>query len=211
MRRRSLEVGDQGAVEAVEDGEVGLVGMALALARAAAEHLLEQDARLHRAQEDDELQVGDVHAGGQQVHRDDDAGVLAVAELADALERAVHAAGDLLHEGVAAAEGVAADLDELVGVGDVGQVVGREDEGLGEAAVFAPRARRQWSLEGLDDLAVRVGAVTLRSISVGSNWRSSSRRSSCFGAGVAVDAPTCSPSFRKMPFMRTSERTLTTS
>ena len=52
------EVLEQRAVEAVEDREVRLVGVLLALARAAAEHLLEQDAGLHRAQEDDELQVG---------------------------------------------------------------------------------------------------------------------------------------------------------
>ena len=39
-----------------------LSGILLALARAAAEHLLEQDARLHRPQEDDELEVGDVDA-----------------------------------------------------------------------------------------------------------------------------------------------------
>ena len=45
-------------------------------------------------------------------------------------------AGDLLDEGIAAAEDVAADFDELVGVGDVRQVVGGEDQGLGEAAVL---------------------------------------------------------------------------
>jgi hypothetical protein len=50
-----------------------------------AEHLLEQDARLHRPQEHDELQVRDVHAGGEQVDSHDDAGVGPVAELADAL------------------------------------------------------------------------------------------------------------------------------
>ena len=66
------EVLQQGAVEAVEDGEVRLVGEVLALAGAAAEHLLEEDARLDRAQEDDELQIGDVHTGGQHVDRHDD-------------------------------------------------------------------------------------------------------------------------------------------
>ena len=57
--------------------------------RAAAEHLLEQDARLDRAQEDDELEVGDVDAGRQQVDGDDDRRVRAVAELADALQRPI--------------------------------------------------------------------------------------------------------------------------
>ena len=70
---RLAEVLEQRAVEAVEDGEVRLVGVPLALARAAAEHLLEEDAGLHRPQEDDELEVGDVDAGGQQVDGDDDA------------------------------------------------------------------------------------------------------------------------------------------
>jgi len=80
--------------------------------------LLPQDARLHRAQEHDELQRRDVHAGGEHVHGDDDFRIRAVAELADALERAVHVriAGDLLHEVVALIENGAAGFDELVGV-----------------------------------------------------------------------------------------------
>ena len=61
----------------------------VALARAAPEHLLEQDARLHRPQEDDELEVGDVHAGREQVDARRRSRVRPVAELADALERAV--------------------------------------------------------------------------------------------------------------------------
>ena len=47
--RGLLEALEQRAVEAVEDGEVRLVGELLALARAAAEHLLEEDAGLDRA------------------------------------------------------------------------------------------------------------------------------------------------------------------
>ena len=43
------EVLQQRAVEAVEDDEVGLVRVALALAGAAPEHLLEEDAGLDRA------------------------------------------------------------------------------------------------------------------------------------------------------------------
>ncbi len=101
------EVLEQRPVEAVEDHEVDLVRVLLALAGAAAEHLLEQDARLHRPQEDDELQVRDVDAGGEQVDGHDDARVGPVAELADALQRPVDAAGDLGDEGVAAAEDVA--------------------------------------------------------------------------------------------------------
>ena len=66
------------------------VGILLPLAGAAAEHLLEEDAGFDRAQKDDEFQVRDIHAGGEHVHRDDNAGLRAVAELADALERPVN-------------------------------------------------------------------------------------------------------------------------
>src|SRR5439155_18618141 len=59
-------------------------------ARAAAEHLLPQDARLDRAQKHDEFQRRDVHAGREHVHGDDDLGIRAIAELADALERPVY-------------------------------------------------------------------------------------------------------------------------
>ena len=95
-----------------------------------------------RPQEDDELQVGNVHAGGEHIDGDDDARARAVAELADALQGPVHgrAAGDLLHEGIAAAEDVAADLDQLVGVRSVRQVVDGEDQRLGKAAVLLLRA-----------------------------------------------------------------------
>ena len=113
------EVIDQCAVEAVEDDEVGFIREMLALAGAPAEHLLEQDAGFDRAQEDDEFEVGDVHAGREHVHGDDDAGLLAVAELANLLKGPVHAASDLADEGVALAEHVAGDIDQVVGVGSV--------------------------------------------------------------------------------------------
>ena len=66
-----------------------LSGKLLALAGAAPEHLLEQDARLHLPQKDDELQVGNVDAGRHQIDRDDDARLRPVAELADPLQRPV--------------------------------------------------------------------------------------------------------------------------
>ena len=70
------------------------------------------------------------------------AGLGPVAELADALQRPVDVgSGDLLDEGLAPAEDVAAELDELVGVRGVRQVVDGEDQRLGEAAVLLPRAR----------------------------------------------------------------------
>ena len=57
--------------------------------------------------------TGDVDAGRQQVDCHGDHWLGAVAELADALERAVHVgvAGNLLHEGVTLLEHVAADAD----------------------------------------------------------------------------------------------------
>ena len=63
-----------------------LVGVLFALARAAAEHLLEKDAGLDRPQEDDVFQVGDIDARGQQIDGDDDARLGAVAEFADELQ-----------------------------------------------------------------------------------------------------------------------------
>jgi hypothetical protein len=58
-----------------------------------------------------------------------------VAELADPLERPVHSARDLLDEGFAPAEHVPGRIDEQVRVARVREVVGGEDERLGEAAV----------------------------------------------------------------------------
>ncbi len=137
-----LEAFEEAAAEAIEDGEVGFVWVAFALASAAAEHLLEQNAGADRAHKDDDFQVGNIDAGGHEIDRDDDAGILAVAEFADALQRAIDAAGDFLDEGIASAEDFAADVDELIGVGNVGQIVGGEDERLGEAAVALLRAGR---------------------------------------------------------------------
>ena len=61
-----------------------------------------------------------------------------VAELPDLLQRPVHAgaARDLLHEIVALAEHVAADLDDLIGVRGMGQVVDGKDQDLGEMPRF---------------------------------------------------------------------------
>ncbi len=132
----SGEVVDQRAVEAVEDDEVVFVRRPVAKASAAAEHLLEQDPRLDRPQQDQELEIRDVDAGREQVDRDDDAGLRPVAELADPLQRPVDSAGDLGDEGVAATEDLARLIDELVGVRDMRKVVGSEDQGLGEPAVL---------------------------------------------------------------------------
>ena len=154
--RRVPEILDQGPVEAVEDGEVGLVDLG-AKPRAPAEHLHPENARFHRPHEDHEFQAGDVDTRAQHVHRHHHLGVGPVAELADLLQGPVHAgaAGDLLHEVVALAEDLPADLDHLVRMRGVGQVVDRKDQDLGEMAFFL-FVKGGIACDLLDDLAVAV-------------------------------------------------------
>ncbi len=154
--RGLLEVGEEGPIEAVEYGEVRLVGEPFAPAGTPPEHLLEEDARLDRPQEDDALEVGDVDACSQQVYGDGDDGLRTVSELADALQRTVDAAGDLLDEGVASTEDVARDVDEAVGVGGMGEVVDGENEGLGQSAIPG-LVLEGVALDLLEDFPVRVG------------------------------------------------------
>ena len=206
-----LEVLDQCAVKTVENGELRLVDL-VAAARAPAQHLHPEDAGFHRAQEDDELQAGMSTPVRKHVHRDHDLGLGPVAELADLLQRPVHVrvAGDLLHKVVALVEDLAADLDELVGVRGMGQVVDGKDQDLGEAA------RLLFVLVGiacdfLDDLAVAVRRGDVPSICVDANSRSSSSWSKTSSPVSVSMTPTCSPSFRNTPFMRTSELILTAS
>ena len=70
---------------------MGLVREVLALSRAATQHLLEQDAGLHRPQKDDAFQIGNVHASREHINRHNDARRRAIAELADVLKRTIHA------------------------------------------------------------------------------------------------------------------------
>ena len=93
-------------------------------------------------------------------------------------KRPVDPAGDLPDEGLAAAEDVAASLDELVGVGGVRQVVGGEDQGLGEAAVPL-LVLEGVLLEFLEDLAVGVGRGDRRARPP---WTSNSRSSSSWSS-----------------------------
>src|SRR5262249_9703082 len=133
---RLPEVSEQRSVEAVEDREVALVGVFLALARASPEHLLEQNAALYRPQEYEELQVADVYARRQEIHRDCDAGIRAIAELSDSLEGPVNAPSNLLDEGVAAIEDLTRGADELISVRDVWEVIRSEDQRLWEAPIL---------------------------------------------------------------------------
>ena len=82
----------------------------------AAEHLLEQDARSHRSEEDEELKIWNVHAGREQVHRDHDRRVRAIPEFTDALKRTIYAARHLGYEGITPGEHVAAEINELIRV-----------------------------------------------------------------------------------------------
>ena len=86
----------QGLVDlhGVEDAE-GLLADLVAQAGGAAEHLVEQDAAVDPAQEDEVADLGHVDAGGQQVHRDRDVRQALVLEAADQLQRLVGGAGDL--------------------------------------------------------------------------------------------------------------------
>ena len=83
-----FEIAEERPVEAVEHDELGFVDV-VAAARAASEHLLPQDARLHRPQEHDELQRWNVHAGRKHIDGDDNLRIRAIAELANALKRAI--------------------------------------------------------------------------------------------------------------------------
>src|SRR5262249_54439059 len=96
--RRSPEVLEQGPTKTVEDSEVRLVGEALTLSCAPAEHLLEEDARLHLTQEYDEFEIRDIDAGRHQIDRHHYARLWPVAEFTDPLERPVDPAGDLAYE-----------------------------------------------------------------------------------------------------------------
>ena len=101
-------------------------------AHAPAFHLLEEAAAFHRAHEDDDFHRLDVGAGGDHVHGDGHARVVAGAEVFDELLGAVsppvRAVGDLLRELVAAAKLFAQDFHDLFGV----VVVFGKDEGFGQ-------------------------------------------------------------------------------
>jgi hypothetical protein len=119
-------------------------------------------------------------------------------------------AGDLLHERIPAPEGVASEVHELIRVRRMGQVVNGEDERLWEASEL--RFVRQGVFPDLfENFRFESGEVTFSSTSVVSNWRSSSRRSSCFAPVAGFTTPTSSPSLRKTPCIRTFELTETTS
>ena len=131
---RFTEVFEERAVETVEDCKVRLIRELLAFSRSSAEHLLEQNARLHRSKEDDEFQVRNINAGREHIDTDDDVRFGPIAELADSLQRSVDisGSGNLLDERIAAAENIARDVDKTIGVGRVWQVVYGEDQRLRE-------------------------------------------------------------------------------
>ena len=107
-------------------------------------------------------------------------------------------------ERLAPAEDVAADVDELVGVRGVRQVVGGEDQRLGEAAVLA-LVLVGVLLDLLEDLAVGVGRGDLALDLGGVELPLVLQQVELLAAGLGVDQLDCSPSLRKTPFMRTSD------
>ncbi len=126
-------------------------------AHAPALHLLEEAAAFDAAQEDDDLDRLDVGAGGDHVHGDGDARVVAAAEGADQVFRGVAGAavGDLLRELVAAAEFLADDLDDGFGV----VVVLGEDQGLGQFRAAREHLGLPAVAEGLHHGADLVGRL----------------------------------------------------
>ena len=129
----------------VEDAE-GLLADLVAQAGGAPEHLVEQDAAVHPAQEDQVADLGHVDAGGEQVDGDRDVGVALVLVAADELQRLVGGAGDLddgvvVDAAVLACEGLLEQVHHQVGVG----VVGAEDQRLlarGGVEFLRPGTRR---------------------------------------------------------------------
>ena len=132
---------------------------------AAAFHLLEEVPAAHAAHEKDDFEGPNVGAGGDHVDGDHNPGIVAVSEgreqvfgldpavlvddgavVVDNAGRA-GAVGDFLAEVVAAAEFVADDFDDVVGVA----VVFGEDERLGNVAASGEDFRRELVAEGADN------------------------------------------------------------
>ncbi len=78
----------------IEDAE-GLLADLVAQARGAPEHLVEEDAAVHAAQEDQIADLRHIDASGQQIDGDGDVRIALVLEAADELQRLVGGAGDL--------------------------------------------------------------------------------------------------------------------
>src|SRR5262249_40200334 len=77
----------------VEDTE-GLLADLVAPTGGAAKHLVEQNTTVDTAQEYEVADLGYVHAGGEQVHRDCDIGVALVLVAVDQLQRLIGSARD---------------------------------------------------------------------------------------------------------------------
>ena len=148
----------------VEDAK-SLLADLVAQAGGAAEHLVEQDAAVDAAQEHEVADLGHVHAGGEQVHRDRDVGVALVLVAADQLQRLVGSAGDLddgivVDAAVVLLEGLLEQVHDQVGVG----VVDAEDERLlaRRGVEFLRQELAHDAVEGFgDDFAVEVLDVEL--------------------------------------------------
>ena len=118
--------------------------------------------------------------------------------------------GDLLDKGVAATEDPPADVDKLFGMGGVRQIVDREDKGLREVASGLLMLRRVL-IDFRNDLPVGIRrghlALDRRGIELALVLEASMASRPVSGSMM----PTCSPSLRNSPFMRTSELIFTAS
>src|SRR6267154_3123896 len=91
-------------------------------------HLLKQNARLHRTEEDDVLKVRNVDASRQHVHGDDNVRFRAIPKLADSLQRTINSACDFLDERISLAEYIASDIDKVVCMRSVRKIIHGEDQ-----------------------------------------------------------------------------------
>ncbi len=137
--------------------------------RGAPEHLVEQDAAVHAAQEHQVADLRHVDAGREQVDGDGDVGVALVLVAPDELERLVGRAGDLedrvvLDAAILVAERLLEQIDDQIRMG----VVGAEDQGLLSGPAGRARLARYSQTTRLKD-----SVMTLRLKSSTSMWISS--------------------------------------
>ena len=112
-----LEVLDERPVEAIEDGEMGLVDFR-AESCSSPKHLHPKNTGLDRAEEDNKLKTRDIHARTQHIDGDDNLWFRAISELSDSLKRSVDVriASNLLNKPITFSELFPADSHKLVGM-----------------------------------------------------------------------------------------------
>ena len=125
--------------------------------------------------------------GGQQVHRDHDAGFGRLRNSRMRCSGRSTAAGDLLDEGVAPAEDIAGRCRRAGRRGRCAAGRWRRRSASSGTGRIAPRARSAYFLISSMILRFESGAVTFARSRSASNCRSSSSRSSCLGPVSGID------------------------